>query len=236
MSETRGTSGLAIGAVASAAAAVLHAAAAGAHAEQIELARVFGVLAVLQLSAAAVGFLRHDRLACGALVVVNSGAFAGWLLTRFVGVSWVAGLEVAGRPQVADTIAALLAAVAVAAAASCALGHAEALPGRAVMNSVVLAAVLVVPGLADATNHDHGDHAHDEDHGRTTATTTHATTTATTTTTTTTTATPTSTTATTTTTTTTTATATTTTARRRPRRRPRRRRRPRERPRPRRRS
>ena len=160
MAETRGTSGLAIGAVASAAAAVLHAAAAGVHAEQVGLARTFIVLAVLQLGAAVAGFVRHDRIACGSLLAVNGAAVAGWLVTRFAGVSWVSGLEMAARPQVADTIAALLAGVAVAAAASCAFGRSVELPGRALTNSVVLAAVLLVPGLADATTHDHGDHPH----------------------------------------------------------------------------
>ena len=172
MAETKGTSGLAIGAVASAAAAVLHAAAAGVHAEQVGLARVFAVLAVLQLGSAVAGFVRHDRVACGSLFAVNGAAVAGWLVTRLVGISWVGGLEVAARPQVADTVAALLAAVAVAAAATCAFGRSVAVPGRALANSAVLATVLLVPGLADATTHDHSDHsdhsdetAHEHDDG-----------------------------------------------------------------------
>lgn len=166
MAETRGTSGLTIGAVASAAAAVLHATAAGVHADQVGLARTFAALAVLQLAAAVLGFVRSDRLACGSLLVVNGAAVGGWLLTRFTGVSWVGGLEAAAQPQMADTIAALLAAVAVAAAASCALGRSTAPPGRAVTNSVVLAGVLLIPGLADATAHDHSSHAHaGDDHG-----------------------------------------------------------------------
>ncbi|MFP5489810.1 MAG: hypothetical protein ACLGHQ_16070, partial [Acidimicrobiia bacterium] len=169
MGEARGTSGLTIGAVASAAAAVLHATAAGVHAEQTGLARLFALLALAQLGAALVGFLRTDRWACASLFAVNAGAVGGWLLTRLVGISWIGGLEVAGRPQPADTIAALLAGVAVAAAGSCALGRATVVPGRAMANSIALAAVLLVPGLADATTHDHGDHDHDDvatdDHG-----------------------------------------------------------------------
>jgi hypothetical protein len=163
MSETRGTSGLAIGAVASAAAAVVHAAAAGIHADHVGLARIFIALAVAQLGAAVLAFVRSDRWACGSLFAVNVAAVAGWLVTRLVGISWIGGLEVAERPQVADTIAALLAAVAVAAAVSCAFGRSVALSSRALANSIVLAGVLLVPGLADATTHDHtaDDHAHD---------------------------------------------------------------------------
>lgn len=163
MAETRGTPGLTIGAVASAAAAVLHATAAGVHADQPELARVFTVLAVLQLGAAVVSFLRSDRLASGSLLVVNGAAVVGWLVTRFVGISWIGGLEAAQRPQVADTVAALLAAVAVVAASSALLGRSAApLPARALAGSMALAGVLLVPGLVDATAHDHGSHDHDD--------------------------------------------------------------------------
>jgi hypothetical protein len=140
MSETRGTSGLAIGAVASAAAAVLHAAASGIHADHVGLARIFIALAVAQLGAAVLAFVRSDRWASGSLLAVNAAALGGWLVTRLVGISWVGGLEVAERPQVADTIAALLAAVAVAAAGSYAVGRSATLPGRALSNSIILAA------------------------------------------------------------------------------------------------
>jgi hypothetical protein len=163
MSETRATSGLAIGAVASAGAAVLHAAASGIHADHVGLTRIFIALSVAQLGAAVLAFVRDDRLACGSLFAVNGAALAGWLVTRLVGISWVGGLEVAERPQVADSIAALLAAAALAAAASCALGRAVAPPARALASSIVLAGILLVPGLVDATSHEHAgdDHAHE---------------------------------------------------------------------------
>ena len=165
MSEARGTSGLTIGAVASAAAAVLHAAASGIHADHVGLARIFVVLAIGQLAAAVLAFVRSDRWAWGALLAVNAAALAGWLVTRLVGISWVGGLQVAERPQIADTTAALLAAVAVAAAAAFAFGRSVSIPGRALGNSIILAGVLLVPGLADATTHEHAedDHAHGAD-------------------------------------------------------------------------
>jgi hypothetical protein len=172
MAETRSTSGLAIGAVASASAAVLHAAAAGIHADHPGLARIFIALAVAQLAVAVLAIARSDRLACAPLFAVNAAAVGGWLVTRLVGISWVGGLEVAERPQVADTVGALLAGVALVAAASCAFGRSVAVSGRALSSSVVLAGVLLVPGLADATTHDHADadHGHadpaaTDDHG-----------------------------------------------------------------------
>ena len=149
---------------------MLHAAASGIHADHVGLARIFIALAVAQLGAAVLAFVRSDRWASGSLLAVNAAALGGWLVTRLVGISWVGGLEVAERPQVADTIAALLAAVAVAAAGSYAVGRSATLPGRALSNSIILAGVLLVPGLADATTHEHadddhehadGDHAHD---------------------------------------------------------------------------
>jgi hypothetical protein len=161
--ERRGPPGhpLAIAAIASGGAAVLHAAASGIHAEHAGLARLFIALAVAQAGAAVLGFVRTDRWACASLAVVNGGAAAGWLVTRLTGISWIGGLEVAERPQIADTTAAALALVAVAAAVSCLAERAPVLPARAVTNAAVLAGILVVPGLADATTHDHGAHVHD---------------------------------------------------------------------------
>jgi hypothetical protein len=165
MADQRSTtsSPLVIAAIASAGAAVLHAAASGIHAEHVGLARLFIVLAVAQGGAAIAGFVRTDRIACGSLVAVNGAAAAGWFITRITGISFIGGLEVAERPQLADTSAAILAMVAVAAAAACAFGRSPALPGRAVTNAALLAGVLVIPGLADATSHDHAGHGNQTD-------------------------------------------------------------------------
>src|SRR5687768_11172057 len=104
---------LAIPAIASAAAAVLHAAAAGMHAEHTELSRLFVALAVAQGGAAVLGFVRPTRIAGCVLAMVNALALAGWIATRLTGISWIDGLEVAESPQPADSIAALFAALAV---------------------------------------------------------------------------------------------------------------------------
>jgi len=177
MDETRPVGHrLAIPAIASAGAAVLHAAAAGIHADTVGLARLFIALAVAQGAVAIAGFLRADRIAAVALVGVNSAAALGWAATRLTGISWVIGLEAAERPGLADTIAATLALVAVAGAAATLANRSVALPPRAITSAAVLVGVLTVPGLADATTHNHvghseaaADDAHD--HGADTANT-----------------------------------------------------------------
>jgi hypothetical protein len=139
---------------------VLHAAAAGIHADHPGLARLFVALAVAQLAVAVLGFLRDGRLAALALIGVNAAAVAGWIVTRVAGISWIGGLEVAERPQLADSISAALAAIAVVAAVGIALGSRPTVPSRAVLNAAVLAGVLLVPGMVNATNHDHAGHSH----------------------------------------------------------------------------
>ncbi len=151
---------LAIPALGSAGAAILHAAAAGIHADHPQTARVMVALAVLQAAVAVVGFIKADQRAATALVVVNLVAIAGWIVTRVSGISWIDGLEAAERPQLADSIAAAFAAVAVAGSVVAMGPRARAVPLRAVTNSAVLAGVLLVPGLLDSTAHDHTGHDH----------------------------------------------------------------------------
>ena len=176
---------LAIPAIASAGAAILHAAATGIHTEHVDLTRIFIALAVAQAGVAIIGFTRDGRLPVGALVVVNGFAAIGWLITRLMGISWIGGLEIAERPQIADTAAAVLALIAVAAALASLSSRAFSIPSRAISTAAILTGVLVIPGLVDATDHHHvghddtaagslataddaGDEAHD--HAETTAT------------------------------------------------------------------
>ena len=149
---------LAIPAIASAGAATIHAAAAFAHSETADLARVFIALAVAQAAAAA-GALRADRISATVLVGVNGAAALGWVTTRLTGIPWIDGLDVAGRAAPADTIAMTLALVAVTAAAWT-LGRVTVPPPRrAIPIAAVVVVALTVPGLVDATTHDHDDHA-----------------------------------------------------------------------------
>ncbi len=153
---------LAIPAIASTGAAVLHAAAAGIHTEHPALTRIFIALTMAQVAAATLGFIRSGRLPIAVLVGVNGFAFVGWLITRLTGISWIGGLEIVERPQIADTTAAVLALIAVVTALASLSDRVPALPSRAVTLAAVLAGVLLVPGLADATSHDHGATDHHE--------------------------------------------------------------------------
>src|SRR5262245_19290181 len=151
---------LAIPAVASAAAGVLHATAAGIHAEHPDLARIFAVLALAQVGAAVFGFVRPNRIAAAALAAVNALACVGWLATRITGISWIDGLEVAEDPKLADSIAAGFAAVAVVAAVVALVKRLPAISTMVATNAAILGGVLLLPGLVAATNHDHEGHDH----------------------------------------------------------------------------
>ena len=151
---------LAIASIASAAAGVLHATAAGIHADHPELARLFVVLTIAQVGVAVWGFVRPGRLAAAALAAVNAIALAGWVATRITGISWISGLESAERPQPADTIAAVFAAVALLMAVVSLARRMPAIPSHTVTVVAVAAGLLVVPGLVNATNHDHAGHDH----------------------------------------------------------------------------
>jgi hypothetical protein len=151
---------LVIASVASVAAGVLHAAAAGIHADHPDLSRIFVLLAVVQIGAAVVGFVRPGRFAAAALAAVNAIAFAGWMATRLTGISWIDGLETAERPQPADTIAAVLSAVSVVVAILALARRRPTISSRAVTVVAVATGVLLIPGLVNATNHDHDAHEH----------------------------------------------------------------------------
>ncbi len=118
-SRARPASGeLAVAGIASGAAGLIHLAAWGAHADATTLAVLFVVLAIAQLEVAVAGLVRPNKLTASALALVNLAAAAGWITTRFVGISWIDGLQQAEDPGLADTVAAVLAGVAVVAATS----------------------------------------------------------------------------------------------------------------------
>ena len=92
-------------------AGAIHAAAVGAHADHGVLANIFVALAVLQLATGVALLVQPGRAVAKAVVAVNGFAVAGWLLTCTVGVWLIAGLG-KQRPGFADTVCALLGALA----------------------------------------------------------------------------------------------------------------------------
>jgi hypothetical protein len=155
-------------AMASTGAGLIHAAAVGIHTEHLGLTRLFILMAVAQIGAAVFGLIRpSSRVAAGTIVAVNLAALAGWLVSRFTAISWIAGLEQAESPQAADTIAALLALFAVAGAAGILARRSGVLAHVPVVGVALLVGVLTVPAMVSATTHQHdhdGDVAHGDDH------------------------------------------------------------------------
>ena len=161
---------LAVAGIASAAAGVIHVAAWGGHEGEATLAVLFVVLAIAQLEVAVAGLVRPNKLSASALAAVNLFAAAGWIITRFVGISWIDGLQQAEDPGLADTIAAALAGVAVVAAASHFGTRDESRPARALPITAIaaVAAALTIPASVAATSHEHTHDATSADHSHAT--------------------------------------------------------------------
>lgn len=148
-----------VAAAASAAAGLIHAAAAGSHAELTTLSRLFALAAVLQIGWAAAVLVRRTRPVVLAGVTINLGALAAWGITRSAGISAIEGLEVAQDAGFPDTLAA--GAAALAAVAGVLSLTVTSVPRLARVAAPALAAVLAVATVpAMATPHDHGSHSH----------------------------------------------------------------------------
>lgn len=159
-----------IPALASLGAGAIHAAAIGTHADHLLLANAFVVLAVAQLGSGIALLVHPGRTLAKAVVVVNVAAVVGWMVSRLVGVWFIAGLEVAESPEFADTVCALLGALAAAGAALAVQVDNRLGPSRTWRPAITvrdmavpaLAVVLVtVPAMSLATSHSHESHVED---------------------------------------------------------------------------
>jgi hypothetical protein len=157
---------VAVAALASAGAGLVHAAAAGSHSSDRTLSLLFAATAALQLAWAAIAFARPHRLTVAAGIVLNGAAVAAWALSRTVGLPVIESLREIEAVSTQDLVAAVLGAGAVAAASGALLlGNRSATAGRtvptlapvAVAGALVLA--LAVPGMAAPHTHEGG---HDE--------------------------------------------------------------------------
>ena len=151
-------------------AGALHASAVGLHAETPQLARIFVVMALLQLGVGVALVLRPRATFLAAGLIVNTLAVGGWLLTRLVGISWIDGLEVREGPQIADTLCAGLGALSAALALGLLVVGSTPLANPRSLNAALpLAAVgfTVVIGMWNGATHVHdhgGEHASGVDH------------------------------------------------------------------------
>ena len=164
---TRRLPGLAVAAIASLGAGAVHAAATGIHAEHPQLARLFVIVAVAQLGVGLWALVRPMRAAAIGVAVINAVVVGAWLATRLTGIPWVEGLEVREAAQFADTVCAMLGAVAAGSALSALLvGWRPSNPARIAMPSLLIAAVAIPAMWTGGTHlHAHGDATAAHDHG-----------------------------------------------------------------------
>jgi hypothetical protein len=164
--STDATSPLLLGGIASAAAGLVHGVAAGAHDDLVGLARLFLLVAVGQLAVGVLALARttaRARSTALAVLAVNVAAVTGWLVTRFVGIERIAGLEQPAAPGLSDTLAAGLAFVAcLTATATLARRETVAAPRFPLVGPAILVGVIMVPAMVSASSHRHD---HGADHG-----------------------------------------------------------------------
>jgi hypothetical protein len=102
-------------AYASIGAGLIHGVAVGLHADHESLARVFMALTFVQVGWGIIAISRLQWAVVLGGCAINGTAVVGWILTRTSGISFISGLEIAEKPQPADTLGALLAAAAIGA-------------------------------------------------------------------------------------------------------------------------
>lgn len=151
---------LAVAAAASLSAGAIHAAAIGAHAEHPRAMEVFTAVAAFQVAWGALALARRGKTVAIVGAVGNAVLFAGWVLAKWKGLSFVDGLDEVEPVQFADALCAALAAVS-AVAASVAFVRTRphpTRPGRVLAGAaVVVLAASSVPGMLEAGRHVHAD-------------------------------------------------------------------------------
>jgi hypothetical protein len=157
---------LAGAAVASGAAGLIHAAAAGSHSGDRTLVLLFAVCAAAQAGWAGLVALRPTRLVALAGVALNGVALLAWVGSRTTGLPLVDALREAEDVGFQDLAAAAFAllAVALAALAVVRLGRTVSLSPLWSAGVLVLVGVLAVPAMAAEHEHEH-DHGAGHDHG-----------------------------------------------------------------------
>jgi hypothetical protein len=150
-----------VAAIASLGAGAIHATAAGAHSEHRAAVVAFVLTAIAQLGWGAWALGRAGRLGYLLGAAINAAALGGWVLAKTSGIGFVAGLDARESAQFADTVAAMLAAIAIAGALA-AGRPAQSPSGSPTMRGVaaVATAALVIPAMVATTSHSHPGHDH----------------------------------------------------------------------------
>ena len=142
-------------AYASIGAGVIHGVAVGLHADHASLARVFMALTFVQVGWGIIAISRLQRAVVLGGFAINGTAIGGWILTRTSGISFVSGLEIAEKPQPADTLCALLAVMAIG--ASLWAWRQRSVPTKETLhlNAVYLSSAVTLLALWSVTGHAH---------------------------------------------------------------------------------
>jgi hypothetical protein len=146
-------------AYASIGAGVVHGAAMGLHAEHPTLSLIFMAFTLLQVGWGIVVLSNQQRWVLVGGCLVNTAAVAGWVVTRFAGISFISGLEIAEKPQPADSFGALLAAVSIAAMFFVGREQLARKNRRSPFNAATLCGVFTFLALLSVagTVHEHGE-------------------------------------------------------------------------------
>ena len=142
-------------AYASIGAGLIHGVAVGLHADHASLARVFMALAFIQM---AWGIIAISRLQWSVVLggfAINATAIVGWILTRTSGISFISGLEIAEKPQPADTLGALLAVTAIGASLWAWRQRDVPIRETAHLNAVYITSAVTLCALWSVTGHAH---------------------------------------------------------------------------------
>lgn len=163
------TAALTIAAFASLAAGAIHATAIGSHSGLPDVVTAFTVAAAVQLGWGAVALVWPSRAPIALGLAGNLALLGGWVAAMTTGITFVEGLDQAGDPSRADTIAAAMAAVAVLGSAVAILRPRLGLGRQTLLTGVggVACIALAVVGMAAAGDPDHhgGEAADGHSHG-----------------------------------------------------------------------
>ena len=148
-------------------AGAIHAAAIGVHSEHRQAVICFTIVAAIQLGFGAVSLARPGRVLLTLGAVANVAIIGGWVMAKTNGIGFIDGLEEAEDPQLADSLAAGLAMVAVVAVCAQLLSFGSRALGRSPRftgGTAIVVAALALPGMVSA-----GSHSHSGGHGDATA-------------------------------------------------------------------
>jgi hypothetical protein len=161
---------LAVAGAASLAAGAIHAAAIGVHSDHRQAVIAFTLVAATQLGFGAAALARPGRVLLTLGAMANLTFVGFWVLAKANGISFIDGMESSETVQLADGLAAGLAALSAVAVVL----HLTSLGTTAVTSrplftgtAAVLVAALAVPGMLSAGSHSHSGSGHGHDGGTT---------------------------------------------------------------------